>query len=61
METTTTTTPKPRNIFEQIALGLQTTNDNVVDIYKLVNDIHAALYPPTDITEPTDLGAVNKE
>lgn len=44
--------PQPRNIFEQIALGLQTTNDNVIDLYARVEDmhrkvdeIHAALFP----------------
>ena len=48
------TTPKPRNIFEQIALGLQTVNDNIVDLYAMVQDIHSALYPTS---EPNATGA----
>lgn len=47
-----TTTPQPRNIFEQIALGLQVTNENTVNIaadianlYKMVEDIHNAMFP----------------
>lgn len=47
-------TPKPRNIFEQLALGLQTVNDNIVDLYALVKDIHSALYP---LSEPNATGA----
>ena len=47
-------TPKPRNIFEQIALGLQTVNDNIVDLFVLVQDIHSALYPTS---EPNATGA----
>lgn len=38
--------PAPRNIFEQIAQGLEVTNQNVVALYKMVAEIHAALYPP---------------
>lgn len=45
---------KPRNIFEQIALGIKTVNDNIVDLYTMVQDIHSALYPPT---EPKATGA----
>lgn len=48
------TTPKPRNIFEQIALGLQTVNDNIVDLFAMVQDIHSALYPTS---EPNATGA----
>lgn len=44
--------PKPKTIFEQIALGLQTVNDNIVDLYAMVQDIHNALYP----TEPNATG-----
>ena len=33
-------TPKYRNIFEQIVYGLQTVNDNILDLYKMLNDIH---------------------
>lgn len=45
--------PKPKTIFEQIALGLQTVNDNILDLYAMVQDIHSALYP----TEPKATGA----
>lgn len=45
-------TTKPKTIFEQIALGLQTVNDNIVDLYAMVQDIHNALYP----TEPNATG-----
>lgn len=44
--------PKPKTIFEQIALGLQTVNDNILDLYAMVQDIHNALYP----TEPKATG-----
>ena len=44
-------TQQPRNIFEQIALGLQVTNENTVAIaqdlaqlYRLVEDIHNAMF-----------------
>lgn len=55
---------QPKNIFEQLAFGLQTVNDNVVDLFKDVEDIrqkvdaiYNALYPAqTDIAEPTDSG-----
>lgn len=49
--------PKPRNIFEQIALGLETVNDNIVDLYRMVQDIHNALYPTS---EPNAVGAEGK-
>jgi hypothetical protein len=45
--------PKPKTIFEQIALGLQTVNDNILDLYAMVQDMHDALYP----TEPKATGA----
>ncbi|MBQ6870044.1 MAG: hypothetical protein IJO90_04595 [Alistipes sp.] len=47
-------TPKPRTIFEQIALGLKTVNDNIVDLFAMVQDIHSALYP---LSEPNATGA----
>ena len=50
---------QPRNIFEQLVFGLQTVNDNIVDLYRMVGEIHSALYP-VDINstaEPTDSGA----
>lgn len=53
--------PQPRNIFEQIALGLQITNENTIAIaqdlaslYKMVEDIHSAMFPPT--SEPNASG-----
>lgn len=56
---------QPRNVFEQIALGLQTVNDNIVDLskdfaelYRKVDEIHAALYPTANpIAEPDAPGA----
>lgn len=55
---------QPKNIFEQLAFGLQTVNDNVVDLFKDVEDIrqkvdaiYNALYPAQPIAEPTDSGA----
>lgn len=56
---------QPRNVFEQIALGLQTVNDNIVDLskdfavlFQKVNEIHAALYPSQQpIAEPDVPGA----
>lgn len=49
---------QPRNIFEQLALGLQTVNDNIVDLYKMVSEIHSALYNiEIPKSEPTIPGA----
>lgn len=55
---------QPKNIFEQLAFGLQTVNDNVVDLFKNVEDIrqkvdaiYYALYPAQPASEPTDSGA----
>lgn len=46
---------QPRNIFEQIALGLQVTNDNTIAIaqdlammYRMVQDIHNAMFPTSE-------------
>ena len=56
----------PRNIFEQILFGLETTNANVVDLSKEIivirQDLQAikdALYINT--SEPNVPGAENKE
>lgn len=49
-------TPKYRNIFEQIVYGLQTVNDNILDIYKMLNDIHQAL----QLNEPINPGTADK-
>ena len=53
--------PQPRNIFEQIALGLQITNENTIaiaqdlaNLYKMVEDIHSAMFPSS---EPNASGA----
>lgn len=49
---------QPRNIFEQLAFGLQTVNDNIVDLYKMVSEIHSALYNiEIPKSEPTIPGA----
>lgn len=65
----TTPTPQeqprqPKTIFEQLALGLQTVNENVVDLFKDVEDIRqkvdmifGALFTPPPTAEPTDSGA----
>lgn len=42
---------QPKNIFEQLAFGLQTVNDNIIDLYKMVSEIHKALYPEDFNTE----------
>ena len=53
---------QPRNIFEQLAFGLQTVNDNIIDLYKKVDEIHAALFSPqTPIAEPDVPGAETTE
>ncbi len=57
----TTKQPQPRNIFEQLAFGLQTVNDNIIDLYKKVDEIHAALFPPQPIAEPDAPGAETEE
>lgn len=43
-------TPQYKNVFEQIVYGLQTVNDNILDIYKMLNEIHEALQPNAPIT-----------
>ena len=59
-------TQQPRNIFEQIALGLQVTNENTVaiaadlaELFQMVKEIHGALFPVTNtnISEPNASGA----
>lgn len=51
---------KPRNIFEQIALGLNTVNDNIVDLYRMVDEIHGVLFPPEN-PEPNVSGTGENE
>lgn len=48
------TYPQPRNIMEQIAIGLQTVNDNIVDMFNLVKELHDAFY---SVPEPNTSGA----
>ncbi len=62
------TQKQPRNIFEQIALGLEVTNLNTVaisqdlaNLYKMVEDIHSVLFMGQTQTAPTALGAVKDE
>lgn len=56
---------QPINIFESIAKGIETTNLNVVDLFKLVEEksakidaIYSALYPEQNMedTEPNVSG-----
>lgn len=58
------TQQQPRNIFEQIALGLQVTNENTVaiaadlaELFQMVKEIHGALFPATNTSEPNASGA----
>lgn len=55
---------QPRNIFEQIAMGLQVTNENTVaiaadlaNLYKMVEEIHQAMFPQEGTSEPNASGA----
>ena len=57
-------TTQPRNIFEQIALGLQVTNENTVaiaadlaELFQMVKEIHGALFPAINTSEPNASGA----
>lgn len=59
---------QPRNIFEQIALGLQVTNENTVaiaadlaELFQMVKEIHGALFPATNTSEPNASGAEQLE
>ncbi|MBD5367238.1 MAG: hypothetical protein HDR82_09640 [Bacteroides sp.] len=60
--------PQPKTIFEQLAFGLQTVNENIIDLskdiavlFQKVDEIHAALYPPQPISEPDVPGAEKEE
>ena len=35
---------KPRNVFEQLAFALETVNNNIIDLYNMVREIHDDLY-----------------
>lgn len=54
MATENTQPRQPKSIFEQLAFGLQTVNENIVDLYKLVGEIHTALF--ANISEPNANG-----
>lgn len=49
---------QPKNVFEQIVFGLKTVNDNIVDLYKQVSEIHDVLYPKelNNTSEPNTPG-----
>lgn len=51
---------KPKTIFEQIALGLKTVNDNIVDLYTMVQEIHSALYPTSEPKATSDGSETDK-
>lgn len=62
------TQQQPRNIFEQIALGLQVTNENTVaiaadlaELFQMIKEIHGVLFPVTNTSEPNALGAEQLE
>lgn len=48
--------PQPRSIFEAINMNIVDLSKDVVTLFGLVKEIHAALYPQ-NIAEPTDTGA----
>ena len=59
---------QPINIFASIAKGIETTNLNVVDLFKLVEEqnakidaIYSALFPTQNIAEPDVPGAETEE
>lgn len=45
---------KPQNVFEQIVFGLEVVNNNVVDLYRKIDEIHSALFPPIQTPEQTN-------
>lgn len=51
---------KPKTIFEQIALGLKTVNDNIVNLYAMVQEIHSALYPTSEPKATSDGSETDK-
>lgn len=60
-------TPQPRNIFEQILLGQQAINDNIIALSDNMNTIYGQVKTLIEslsaipISEPTDLGAEETE
>lgn len=52
----------PRNIFEAINQNIFFLSQDIVELYRKVDEIHAALFPPqTPIAEPDVPGAEKKE
>ena len=54
---------QPKNIFEQILYGMQTINDNIFDLYKMVEEIREsikAIDNKEKESEPTVLGTGNE-
>lgn len=53
---------RPRNIFEAINQNIVELSQDLVELYKKVDEIHAALYPPMPpIAEPNVPGAETEE
>lgn len=49
--------PQPRNIFELINSNVVILSQNVAEVYDMVKDIHAVLFPPQNIIpEPNAAG-----
>lgn len=54
---------QPKNIFEQILYGMQTINDNIFDLYKMVEEIREsikAIDNKKKESEPKVLGTGNE-
>lgn len=53
---------RPRNIFEAINQNIVDLSQDIVELYRKVDEIHAALYPPMQpIAEPDVPGAETTE
>lgn len=53
---------QPRNIFEAINQNIVFLSQDLVELYRKVDEIHAALFPPqTPIAEPDVPGAETTE
>lgn len=53
---------RPRNIFEAINQNIVFLSQDLVELYRKVDEIHAALFPPqTPIAEPDVPGAEKEE
>lgn len=52
----------PKNIFEAINQNIYFLSQDIVELYRKVDEIHAALFPPqTPIAEPDVPGAETTE